>query len=282
LQFPHGRVPLSLRERPEVQGRKRFEQKLMRFFASKEESKQQDQLQEMGANGKHEDMFALTPETLSGACTVATAAVSTPDVTLAECAEEAAVDDDDIASFSAAVDKEDNSTDPFQWSNFRDKRLGRLVAEFRYDFGRAATALGKEFGKPVTEQECRHRYRELIRPSKTRAEMRADDRGRAKDGPAADPATVREITEWWLKRSSRLQGDKKADSAPRKEAAAAAAVAAADATTVQVPTEDIRFGAQPGSCAPDQLCDSPKPEANIARSTLAADKQSSSGLFELD
>jgi len=187
------------------------------FFASKEESENQ----EMGSNGKNE-------ECRSGACTVATAAVSLSDVTLAEHTEEA-VADDDLPSCSVADDeegKEDTCIVSFQWSNFRDNRLGRLVAEFRYDFGRAATALGKEFGKPVTEQECRDRYRELIRPTKTRAEMQADDRGRAKDGPAADPAAVREIMDWWLNRGFRSRGDKGAEATPREKASAAAEAAA--------------------------------------------------------
>merc|ERR1711963_1099902 len=81
---------------------------------------------------------------------------------------------------------------PFEWTAFRDKRLGRLVAEFRYDFSKAATALSEEFNSGVGVEECRQRYRELCRPSpkcqsdnsssSTKRRMH-EERGSAKDAP---------------------------------------------------------------------------------------------------
>lgn len=101
---------------------------------------------------------------------------------------------------------------PFEWTAFRDKRLGRLVAEYRYDFSKAATALSEEFNSGVGVEECRQRYRELCRPSpKCRsdsssgtAKQRLDEeKGRAKDAPPVSSATVKEVSEWWLQKMSR-------------------------------------------------------------------------------
>mmetsp|Transcript_13422 Transcript_13422/g.26349 ORF Transcript_13422/g.26349 Transcript_13422/m.26349 type:complete len:585 (+) Transcript_13422:74-1828(+) len=260
VALPSGQDACKLAGDAKGARQKALRAKVDEFFASKEESEKQ--------------------ENHSGSCTVATAPVSLLDVALAECAKEVVADDENLASCSLATADEEDRTAPFQWSSFRDTRLGRLVAEFRYDFGRAAAALGKEFGNSVTEQECRNRYRELIRPNKTRAEMRADDRGRAKDGPAADPAMVREIQEWWLKRSSPSQASKEAESTSRWEAAALAAPE--EAAKSQSLPEPAKCGAHPGSCAPDPMCDVPKPEADVMQGKLASDKHSNLGLFELD
>lgn len=54
----------------------------------------------------------------------------------------------------------------FVWTSVRDNRLGRLVAEHRYVFRRAASSMSLEF-EFVDEAECRRRYGELTRQSKT-------------------------------------------------------------------------------------------------------------------
>merc|ERR1712048_52173 len=101
---------------------------------------------------------------------------------------------------------------PWEWSGFRDKRLGRLVASFRYDFHKAAAALGDEFGCKVDADECRKRYKELTRPSAASSQragvvaaneevagstasssLLPGDSGRAKDAPEPDAAVINEV-----------------------------------------------------------------------------------------
>ncbi|CAK0891349.1 unnamed protein product, partial [Prorocentrum cordatum] len=99
---------------------------------------------------------------------------------------------------------------PFEWTPFRDKRLGQLVAENRYNFDKAAALLGAEFGHPVAAPACRERYGELLRPRPAaagqEAARRAPDReqaaGRAKDAPEPRPEALKEVSDWWLRRLS--------------------------------------------------------------------------------
>lgn len=99
--------------------------------------------------------------------------------------------------------------EPFEWSNFRDRRLGRLVADFRYNFGKAAAALSEEFECEVSSEECRARYGVLCRPSRFKGNKDAavaaakDTSGRAKDGPPPDAAAVEEVSKWFVRRVAR-------------------------------------------------------------------------------
>merc|ERR1712070_747911 len=130
-------------------------------------------------------------------------------------------------------------------NKFRDSRLGRLVAEFRYNFDKAAAALGQEFEYPSLDaQECRRRYRELVKP---RTAGRADgdaeearrrikeDAGRAKDGPAPDQQVVNDYSSWWLRR---LKNGPSAEEAAAKAERNARSVpkASASSSTASVPT----------------------------------------------
>eukprot|EP00435_Cladocopium_sp_Y103_P040772 s1774_g11.t1 len=97
---------------------------------------------------------------------------------------------------------------PFEWTGFKDRCLGRLVAEHRYNFKKASAALSKEFACEVSEQECRQRYGELCRPSQQTAGNRQEatrksiqeGAGRAADGPPPDAAAVKEVSQWFVRR----------------------------------------------------------------------------------
>lgn len=99
----------------------------------------------------------------------------------------------------------------FEWSSFRDRRLGSLVAEFRYNFKKAAAALSEEFASTVSEAECRQRYGQLCRPSKQQGANKETDKSAvsqgikqagaaAKDSPAPDAAAVQEVSQWFVRR----------------------------------------------------------------------------------
>lgn len=94
----------------------------------------------------------------------------------------------------------------FAWTNFRDKRLGHLVADFRYNFQKAAEALGEEFSCSVSSAECRQRYGELVRPRSQVADAKQD--GRAIDGPPSDPQVLKEVADWWLRRVAKAPTDR--------------------------------------------------------------------------
>lgn len=55
----------------------------------------------------------------------------------------------------------------FVWTSRRDHRLGRVVAEHRYNFQVAAVALTQELNHTLSASDCRARYRELTRPAFT-------------------------------------------------------------------------------------------------------------------
>jgi len=136
-----------------------------------------------------------------------------------ELTEEALASRDDATSNAPTGAPTERSSIPdenpaFEWTAFRDKRLGRLVAEHRYNFSRAAEALGKEFGAPVAVDICRARYKELARPRfapaargggslETIKEALAADlrqqQGRARDSPAPSLEVTQEIQSWWLR-----------------------------------------------------------------------------------
>lgn len=86
----------------------------------------------------------------------------------------------------------------FMWSSFKDKRLGRLVAEHRYDFKKAAAAFNVEFEVEVDIEQCRQRYRELTRP-RLGVSVARDDARRACD-VEADPVALRDASAWWLRK----------------------------------------------------------------------------------
>jgi hypothetical protein len=99
----------------------------------------------------------------------------------------------------------------FTWSSFRDRRLGRLAAEQRYNFSRVAEELSKEFAVQVSAEDCRRRIRELSRPSSAVAEQSREqvsdaarrrcraDAGRAKDA-TLDPQAVKDASDWFLRK----------------------------------------------------------------------------------
>merc|ERR1719506_3610467 len=86
----------------------------------------------------------------------------------------------------------------FTWTNFREKRLGRLAAECRYDFQKVALRLSEEFACFVSVDACRQQYRMLMKPSVGR-DRRKEDSGRARDAPDMDPAEVQEVSKWWVR-----------------------------------------------------------------------------------
>jgi len=72
--------------------------------------------------------------------------------------------------------------------------------------------LGSEFDCPVSSEECRRRYGELTRPSfsppdrasgsrAARAKLE-HDQGRARDAPEPSAETLREVSDWWMRRLS--------------------------------------------------------------------------------
>lgn len=140
---------------------------------------------------------------------------------------------------------------PIEWTTFRDRRLGRLAAECKYDFARTADALSEEFGQLVSADGCRQRYGELLRPPRqegvdaaaaaaaARQRLRADA-GRAKDAPV-DAAAVADFSDWWVRRLRMAAKDTApstallARSAPTAEVAEPSAGSAArDATSEAV------------------------------------------------
>eukprot|EP00931_Biecheleriopsis_adriatica_P098979 TRINITY_DN731_c0_g1_i1.p1 TRINITY_DN731_c0_g1~~TRINITY_DN731_c0_g1_i1.p1 ORF type:complete len:639 (+),score=180.96 TRINITY_DN731_c0_g1_i1:38-1954(+) len=124
-------------------------------------------------------------------------------------AAEAAPEKEEEAPGDSSRASETPEPTPFEWSNFRDRRLGRLVADFRYNFGKAAAALSVEFECEVSSEECRARYGALCRPSKFKGNKEAsaaavkDASGRAKDGPPPDAAAVQEVSKWFVRRVAR-------------------------------------------------------------------------------
>ncbi|CAE8649107.1 unnamed protein product, partial [Polarella glacialis] len=124
----------------------------------------------------------------------------------------------------------------FEWSGFRDRRLGRLVADFRYNFAKAAVALSEEFSSDVSVEDCRRRYGELIRPAqKTDSQdldsaPKHDHSGRAKDGPPPDPKAVQEVSDWWVRRLVR---------GPRADEVTSSSSSAAAKASEVVPNENL-------------------------------------------
>jgi hypothetical protein len=116
----------------------------------------------------------------------------------------------------------------FTWTNFREKRLGRLAAECRYDFQKVALRLSEEFSCSVTVDACRQQYRMLMKPSVGR-DRRKEDSGRARDAPDMDPAEVQEVSKWWVRQIA-------TGSHPSRKPAAAP-VLEPIATSVCVPTQ---------------------------------------------
>eukprot|EP00927_Polykrikos_kofoidii_P055270 TRINITY_DN49548_c0_g1_i1.p1 TRINITY_DN49548_c0_g1~~TRINITY_DN49548_c0_g1_i1.p1 ORF type:complete len:761 (-),score=142.30 TRINITY_DN49548_c0_g1_i1:323-2536(-) len=94
----------------------------------------------------------------------------------------------------------------FEWTAFRDRRLGSLVAESKYNFVKVAEAISVEFGCFADEKVCRSRYRELLRPTAegdkdpeaVRRRIR-EDSGRAKDS-VVDVTAMKECTDWWARK----------------------------------------------------------------------------------
>lgn len=85
----------------------------------------------------------------------------------------------------------------FEWTNFRDKRLGRLAAECRYDFKKVAARLSEEFSCAVEVDACRQQYRKLI-TKKDDTDSRKVYTGRAKDAPDLQPEEIKEVSKWWV------------------------------------------------------------------------------------
>jgi len=119
----------------------------------------------------------------------------------------------DLAEASASNDADDAAEFPadvvaslpeaeveFAWTSFRDKRLGSLTAECRYDFKKVALRLSEEFSCAVDVDACRQQYRKLIRPigSEAATEKRKTDAGRAKDASDLDPDRVQEVSKWFV------------------------------------------------------------------------------------
>ena len=164
--------------------------------------------------GHLKDGFVLMPERGSGPESqekdVNEASEAMPEVEI----QEEAVEPEPVESVEPekteeAEDTEEPDIVPFEWTSFKDRCLGRLVAQHRYNFKKAAAALGKEFASEVTEQECRRRYGELCRPSQPNvAENRQaaarksieEGAGRAADGPPPDAAAVKEVSQWFVRR----------------------------------------------------------------------------------
>eukprot|EP00441_Pelagodinium_beii_P027997 CAMPEP_0197658536 /NCGR_PEP_ID=MMETSP1338-20131121/45295_1 /TAXON_ID=43686 ORGANISM="Pelagodinium beii, Strain RCC1491" /NCGR_SAMPLE_ID=MMETSP1338 /ASSEMBLY_ACC=CAM_ASM_000754 /LENGTH=616 /DNA_ID=CAMNT_0043235143 /DNA_START=36 /DNA_END=1886 /DNA_ORIENTATION=- len=117
-------------------------------------------------------------------------------------------EESNAAAEEPAAEEEDQ---PFEWSGFRDRRLGRWVADFRYNFKKAAAALSEEFQSTVSEAECRARYGALCRPTKkaeseaalTAKDVRAEASRAAKDGPPPSAAAVDEVSKWWSRKIAR-------------------------------------------------------------------------------
>lgn len=123
-----------------------------------------------------------------------------------------------------AVEETVEDVGPFEWTGFKDRCLGRLVAEHRYNFKKASAALSKEFACEVGEQECRRRYGELCRPSQQQtAENRQEaarksiqeGAGRAADGPPPDAAAVKEVSQWFVRRIRQGNGQAVAGKKPK-------------------------------------------------------------------
>lgn len=112
-----------------------------------------------------------------------------------------------------------SSVQVFEWTSFRDKRLGRLVAECRYDFKKVALRLSEEFSAEIDVESCRQQYRKLIKGSNS-DEAKSRDAGRAKDAPDLEPSQVQEVSKWWVQQLSTGQHSKhtSAPSQPPKEA----------------------------------------------------------------
>jgi len=92
----------------------------------------------------------------------------------------------------------------FSWTGFREKRLGRLVAECRYDFQKVASRLSQEFSCTVDVDSCRQQYRKLVKPrdaDAARADLKADA-GRARDAPEMNPDELEEVKKWWIHKIS--------------------------------------------------------------------------------
>jgi dynein assembly factor 1 len=111
---------------------------------------------------------------------------------------EAAADEED----GSMVEQEDLLKEPeeFTWTDFREKRLGRITAECRYNFQKVAVQLSEEFACAIDTEACRQRYGELIKP-RGRVNLEADA-GRARDAPDVDPNTVQEVSKWWVRQVS--------------------------------------------------------------------------------
>jgi dynein assembly factor 1 len=102
----------------------------------------------------------------------------------------------------------------FRWSAFRDKRLGSLASECRYDFKKVASLLSEEFACVVHVDACRQRYGELIRPGSSKQQMQ-ETSGRARDAPEMDATAVQEVSNWWVRQLCR--GGSRQSEKPTKE-----------------------------------------------------------------
>jgi len=153
--------------------------------------------------------------------------------------EEVHANAEDTKEIEAPLPSAEQADVPFEWSGFRDRRLGRLVADFRYNFKKAAAALSEEFQSTVSEAECRSRYGTLCRPTKktegasapTVKDIRAEASRAAKDGPAPTAAAVDEVSKWWVRKIAR--GPVEGEGASLKTS-----TPAASASEAALPTED--------------------------------------------
>ena len=154
-----------------------------------------------------------------------------------------------------------------EWTGFKDKVLGRLVAESRYNFRKASEAFSKEFAFEVSEQECRRRYGELCRPQAkslgplTAQKSMKENSLRAVDGPPVDAAAVKEVSEWFVRRIAQGNGQARATKAVATEDPKAKE---ADDTTIH----------------PSRMMFSP-PE-RLANPVAPAQAAGAKGLFDLD
>ena len=194
----------------------------------------------------------------------------------------------------------------FEWTGFKDRCLGRLVAEFRYNFTKASAALGKEFDCEISEQECRRRYGELCRPSQTTGST--EDRqeaarnsmkegsGRAVDGPPPDAAAVQEVSQWFVrkirqgngkpfrmvKKQANTQDPDEPEMDAETEHLAIAPISICQESNLEAVTRSL-FEPPPRQCLSDQKILEVEPMQQSTQQTFVTKKpDSSQGLFDLD
>jgi len=142
---------------------------------------------------------------------------------------------------------EEEAATEFVWTKLRDNRLGRLVAEKRFNFLATCAALIQEFpsdlGK-LTADLCRKRYRELVRPRSTeqRATQQAheEERQQKPSFPQIEGAAVA-ASDWFLRK---VTSSNMADRMPMDAAVSETKSATTSHTPVMQETEARGFRAE--------------------------------------